>query len=368
MRLSQLKLEHPYLLKDYETKKPVAQQFTQQISFPNRYAKDIGFVQLFFYKFMTDQSRLISFLKFWENYRQMFSFEPELSHMLSLTEIGEIPWDEIKLPYQDFYISFGNFDQEIFTLQQFNYIIDGAFITTFEGESLILPENSIMIEFTSRLIYPSYEEAIQQVQEEGVIFSEPTYTFILAGQSGQKIQDAFNQGEETFLKYCENMDEINYTNSLEFAKNLGVAGTEKINPYLERYSRGKQYIHSMLPVLFNCIFYLAQYPESIVEKYQDDTPKGLIEKINRATTETQKNRNRKKINDHGYSRIKFVHSVIKSESNIETGREVSTHWRRGHWRNQPYGHGLSSHKYLWIHPTVVRKDKGEPIDGHLYQV
>lgn len=39
-----------------------------------------------------------------------------------------------------------------------------------------------------------------------------------------------------------------------------------------------------------------------------------------------------------------------------TGREVSTHWRRGHWRMQACGTGRAERKRILIAPVLVRKD------------
>jgi hypothetical protein len=37
----------------------------------------------------------------------------------------------------------------------------------------------------------------------------------------------------------------------------------------------------------------------------------------------------------------------------EPGTHPRLHWRRGHWRNQPYGPARHERKYLWIEPTLV---------------
>lgn len=37
----------------------------------------------------------------------------------------------------------------------------------------------------------------------------------------------------------------------------------------------------------------------------------------------------------------------------DTGRHVSAHWRRGHFRNQPYGEGRKLRKPVWIQPILV---------------
>jgi hypothetical protein len=206
---------------------------------------------------------------------------------------------------------------------------------------------------------------------EGMHLSEPLYEFILSGVKGQNIKDAVQFGEDNFIKYCDRIDESNYESSRNFANHYGIYGLENEHLHLtkEKYLRGKEHILSSLPVLFNCIFYLTQYPESIVEKYQNGTPKRLLEKLSKTKNDWSKNNTLRQIEDRGYSKIKFVNSILrKCEDHVPTGREVSPHWRRGHWRNQAFGEGLSSHKYIWINPTIVRKDKGESSSGHIYEV
>ena len=40
------------------------------------------------------------------------------------------------------------------------------------------------------------------------------------------------------------------------------------------------------------------------------------------------------------------------------GREMPTHWRRGHFRQQAYGKGRSKRKQIWLHPVkILNKDK-----------
>lgn len=38
----------------------------------------------------------------------------------------------------------------------------------------------------------------------------------------------------------------------------------------------------------------------------------------------------------------------------------STHWRRGHFRNQPHGEGLSQVKVIWIQPTLIGVGSAQP--------
>lgn len=45
------------------------------------------------------------------------------------------------------------------------------------------------------------------------------------------------------------------------------------------------------------------------------------------------------------------------------GHELSAHWRRGHFRSQPYGPQSSMRKVMFIAPTVVRADRLSSVSG-----
>lgn len=48
------------------------------------------------------------------------------------------------------------------------------------------------------------------------------------------------------------------------------------------------------------------------------------------------------------------------EANTEKGTHSSPrmHWRRGHFRQQPYGKGLTEHKIIWLEPMLVNAEVG----------
>lgn len=51
----------------------------------------------------------------------------------------------------------------------------------------------------------------------------------------------------------------------------------------------------------------------------------------------------------------------ENKSYKETAIHASpiTHWRRGHWRNQPCGEKLQDSKIIWIQPTLINANVGE---------
>ncbi|MCT9633885.1 hypothetical protein NOX73_32960, partial [Pseudomonas aeruginosa] len=51
----------------------------------------------------------------------------------------------------------------------------------------------------------------------------------------------------------------------------------------------------------------------------------------------------------------------------EIGRSVATHFRRGHFRSQPYGPERSLRKVIFIPPVVVNPGQSE-LPGRIYEV
>lgn len=58
--------------------------------------------------------------------------------------------------------------------------------------------------------------------------------------------------------------------------------------------------------------------------------------------------------------------VQKSVFSSGKGGLKNTHWRTGHWRDQPYGEKRSKVRRVWIRPTLINKSKGDSPDGHVY--
>lgn len=69
-----------------------------------------------------------SFLKFWDHHRQVFHFDRRLAEALSATDIGDVPWTELRFPHDEFYLALGDYGQRSFLIGDFEYIVDGVYI------------------------------------------------------------------------------------------------------------------------------------------------------------------------------------------------------------------------------------------------
>jgi len=122
-----------------------------------------------------------------------------------------------------------------------------------------------------------------------------------------------------------------------------------------------------LKLVVNCLCYLSSPSREVADRYPESE---LTRRIAEAPTPLERARARNRATREGYTLIHFCGDSLEHETpSMPSGRELSAHWRRGHWRNQAFGQGRSEHKLIWIRPTLVRKDKAaDVIPGHKYDV
>jgi hypothetical protein len=55
----------------------------------------------------------------------------------------------------------------------------------------------------------------------------------------------------------------------------------------------------------------------------------------------------------------WIGAAYKSQHEAGTGHHASPrwHWRKGHWRNQPYGKGRALKKLIWIEPILIHAEE-----------
>ena len=141
------------------------------------------------------------------------------------------------------------------------------------------------------------------------------------------------------------------------------------NTKIDLYLIHKQFVDRTINFIINCLLYLTTKDADIDEKYPDDLPFHLKSNLDKANTNRKKEIAKAEILRNGFTKIKYVGHRIKRTKFVDSsGKEISPHWRRGHWRNQKFGENLSEIKLLWIMPTIVNKEKGEPQKGHIYEL
>jgi hypothetical protein len=146
----------------------------------------------------------------------------------------------------------------------------------------------------------------------------------------------------------------------------------KVPTALQNIADKRPLLHQSLQLIVNTLFYLSAMPEDIRDDWESDVPQAQRDQLNAEKTGTRKAAENFLANQ-GYVKVKMVGQQYAESANaiavsdeISSGRSVSMHLRRGHFRNQPYGPKHSLRKTVFIAPIVVNLGKGEAA-GRIYE-
>lgn len=288
--------------------------------------------------------------------RVVFDFHKRLTAALLDTDVESIPLTAIPRPADSLYLHFGagsgvSIDGDA---------IEGAFVSwaDYVGEPPRLIVDFVREgQFSDRLFW---------LQENG----EPlTGCSIDISDGAQGIIVALEQSvaeiEGRNKAILEQMAETQRQLAERYGEVVSIPSPiSRIGQNLPLLKRG-------LALVVNCLLYLGVAPEDRRDEWDDCADASLVELAsNGEKPGTRKTAERTLINK-GYVKIRFVgHQFASSAAGQafgETGRVVATHFRRGHFRNQPYGPERSMRKVIFIPPVVVNPGQNE-LPGRIYEV
>jgi hypothetical protein len=301
----------------------------------------------------------------------IFYLNRELSEEFIHTDVGEVPIEEIKLPYSALYIAFELADQwdKRFELGTSGDFVDGAYVNKMEAGPL-----QVMLTTRRRDVdYSSRSGAFARADRQ-YLFS------FFSAHLGLSLQEAIQAALEKPNTYSpEGTDEVHEKVwvendlSLSFGVDSPEAGPQAA---LASKYRGLPVFEEALKLIINGLAYITSYPEEIDREYPKGAPERLVKRAQDGQTKQERERNRSKLHALGFSEIHYCGKSLAKEraAEEESGaaglREVSTHWRRGHWRLQPFGVMKTENRprrLRWIRPILVRRDRGDVAEHtHLY--
>jgi len=287
---------------------------------------------------MSEGTGIRDYLMWWGHGKNIFVFTPELVEAFGRTDVEDIPTNILRAPFPSFYLKFGH-RTEIQTVPGKDRFLDGAYIHEFR--------HGLTVNYTQC-------STDCQIGSTGLGFYLDLVSTNTVGEalvSGIRVTEELNK-EKT-----------------EEAKQHGTAYDLMLDTEPDRLAlrdHGIPIFREVTKLVVNCLAFILFERDSIREDWMG-APKSMIEKLKRSSTPKEQLRNTSKLLTQGFTKIQLCDARIDSEHRDETRGDVRQHWRRGHWRRQPWGPGLSQIRLKWIHPTVVRADKGQPEHGHIYQ-
>lgn len=313
-------------------------------------------------------------LFFYKNGRNIFSINPFLVDLLKKTEVGNIRLKDIKLPYKSIYFNFSPLKEIQFPVESLEhkhdihyrlqdlekeYLLDGAFVS-------MRDEYTIDIALTFVDSKDNFNEKISITKD----FRFPIAQFALDfglwdSQVGRtkSLETTFNESTVCFNDIWEaegNPGELEYEKLHSLIKEKEKCGEFEWEEYV--------LMDNSLKLIVNCICYLNSVDKDIENGATNKSAEEILAELSKTKKTQLINKLNDKLKKYSYSKIHFCGNKLKEQFSLENSTtELDPHWRRGHWRNQLHGERLKLSKLIWIKPTIVRKDKGQPEIGHIYQ-
>lgn len=293
--------------------------------------------------------------------RNIYVMAPDLLAMLDRTDLDSIRARDIQLPFEAFYISFG--DAFNGCLPGPPNHIDGAYVSR-SGP------NCIEVVVTSRRLDTKLNVSTRWPFSRDLYYYAPLDT----GDQERSFTDILNQAVGTEIKISASATEPDPEMVVDLSDGRTVA-IHDIRHLTEAeqaaYNReGLPAFQRALTLIINGLCYISAEPQDTLTCLPDDAPPDLAADIQKGKR-GQRARAKAQLLDRGFSFIHIIGDGIRKPRPIEgmeSAAEVLPHWRRGHWRRQPYGPRRIEIKLTWIKPTIVKADRGDPQQGHVYQV
>lgn len=276
------------------------------------------------------------------NGRQIFDLHDSLVEMLGETDLGECTLENWNAPYEAFYVRFGKQDSMSLPFEgDEREYLDGAFVarTPFDNESYRLK-----IGFTT-------------VKSSGKGVMLPGYFIdLLPAEQKMLVPDAIDAAlKRKIAEYDADED--------------GTDQTSAINSHRRQEAEDSaELLRAGAALLVNSLFYLESLGSASPEPGPGrDTPPARVARWHQLDVKKRR-KEKSSLTADGYAIVRLVGSEVSQGFSSSESITLRVHWRRGHWRFQRHGEGLSLRKRIWIKPVLVGADQhdGSPLPGHIY--
>lgn len=291
--------------------------------------------------------------------RVIFDVRKELSRSLLITDAHDIPCSALVFPCDAFYIHFG---QGTGLVDQ-GFEIEGVFVAKLAATATEPPR--LLVDAVPSGFFAIREfwslplgEALTGVS---ISLSNPEESIVLA--LNRSIDDIVEQNKKAFAQ------------QQEFERMLTAKYGEpiKVPALIGKLGEKRELLAKVLQLTTNTLFFFAAEPDDVYEDWDLSAPSELIQQTHSDKSGTRRTAENTLIKQ-GYVKVRYVGgkyatSVEKAHigTHESTGKTVSTHFRRGHFRRQPYGPERAQRKTIFIAPVLVNSGQGE-MPGRIYEV
>jgi hypothetical protein len=307
--------------------------------------------------------------------RNSFLLPMEVTALLGRTDLGDIRLSDIRLPFRAFYLGFAG--GLSVGLPGSANLIDGAYVETFTIGDDTGPQRYLTFYVTTRRI-----DGVTRSKSAWIASPEPHFYAplkILAGDQ-DTLEAAIERATTSSDISLEAEPEAQHVlmDGIRQAAEDGFLVEEPVSTGFERAAAfnvlALPTMRSVLSLLCNAICLLSAEPVASQPGWPTDAPQSLVDIALRGSTPKRRRTAIGQLAERGFFSARTITLQLgapeTAQADVATpsGRELLPHWRRGHWRRQAHGAGNLERRLIWIRPVLVRRDRGEDVEGHVYVV
>lgn len=306
---------------------------------------------------------------FEESGSNIFHLRPALVELFKHSSASEIPINIVKMPFESLFLYWG--EAAGIKTPDGDTAVDGAYIETVPdvyGVHITMTTQIANVQEVMKA--PLLNRLNLDKHRLNGIYSDNPITIGEMYQERFKSpwlhcsEEEYNSDMQRMKTQMEEAGVLNSDYEEKFAKTYHEEITE-FKPLQENVLWREQDMMA-LNLIFNFLCYLSYERRDIAYRYPKEAPDKLIVKAENTRKPTESRRAQSKLESLGFRKVYVCGDNIQRRfKDSSQGTTTTTHWRRGHWRNQACGERRTQHKLIWIEPTIVKPGQGEP-PGHIY--
>jgi hypothetical protein len=297
----------------------------------------------------------------------IFHLRPALVEMFKNSSASEVPMDAIKLPFDCIYLYWG--PDAGMTTPDGGAVVDGAYVR-------VGPADVCGFFYGLTTAIPQIQDVMKEPLMKRLSLDKYRFSCLIDDfpiSIGQMFENRFSsyhtrQTEQEYYEHEKAMNDVLWENKSPIA-------VREIPPYEDAIANFKpepedvlwrEQEEKALNLIVNALCYLSYDKKDVEHRYPKEAPSKLVVQAENTRKPSEARRGKSKLEALGFRKVYVCGDNVqkKMKDSVHEGG-VSTHWRRGHWRNQAHGEHRAKHKLIWIEPVLIKPGECVPA-GHIY--
>lgn len=229
--------------------------------------------------------------------KYIYHFDNELTDQFKMTDIDNVPIALLSFPHRSFYLSFGQ--QIDLNLWGDGFFVDGAYITAIPGQQL-------------QIILSTIRNDIDYTDDLNWITNPDRYYYMSLNIDNPEdiLSSVVDKSIEVDIQHIKDMsDAITDMTGVQRVegKEAYVIDKRKRSSETEITERrtGNIVFKEALRLVINGLLYITAHAEEVEARWSDNTPRNMIERLEKATDKRSEQKAISDLLSQGYSKVNY---------------------------------------------------------------